>query len=516
MNRSADDAPSAIIHGLGDVKVDLPPLPSSLRYWDDFGDIWRTISNPESNAWRFLSDGEKRILQFQYFPESVRFLAKHWIVYIINRNSCATVYNYCSMVIADRCNLFVRALHLASLDRLEVRERWFADFLLSGASKQLLTAIKSFIRFLCHISFGKLSLEESDFISGLPLPKIDKFASVREGDVFLSLQDDQRIITYLDKINSETIGNPASVPTNDLMAACILCIAYQYAMRPIQIAKVCLDDVTIYVLTNGVAVHVRFFRAKQRKGAAKYAMVRKIKREWSYIFQEYMGRRNNEIGSITPEILRRDAFFALTPADVSKLIMKTLADLGIEHHNATDLRHTAAQRMVDAGASHVELAEYMGHAWADTSPVYYDISATQAERINQALALSPVYSVLTEVALNKTIELESLSTWPPDKQVAAVPHGIPISGIGACELGQHLCNKNPVTSCYGCENFLPISDVTKHQEVLDSLRPIVIDFYQSSRGEGYSPAYMQLRGTLESVANIIDQLEGSQDEQGEF
>ncbi|HCF4899486.1 tyrosine-type recombinase/integrase [Pseudomonas aeruginosa] len=514
MKRKHNDAEFAHPDELIVLSIDLPPLPSSIRYWDDFADLWKTIPDPASDDWPFHSDGESRFLHFQFFPKELRTLIKHWAVYVIGKNACATVSMYFTVMTADRGELFNKVLRLTTCDQLSIRKEWMKHFFTLNQSIHYLMAIKSLLKYLCHISYESLTPECSDVIAGLPLPKVDKYASVREGGVFLSLREDKLIIDHLDSMSSRVIDNSINVSTRDLRATCILCISYQYAMRPIQIARVSLEDVTTYVLQDSVAIHVRFLRAKQRKGTPRYAMVRKVKREWSCVFKEFIARRDKEIGSIKQINSRSDSLFGLTPAGVSQLLIKTLADLGIEHHNATDLRHSAAQRMVDAGASHVELAEYMGHAWADTSLVYYDVSATQAERINQALALSPIYSVLTEVATKKTIELGSLSAWPPEKQIAAVPHGIPIYGIGACELGQHLCTKNPVTSCYGCDNFLPVSDRAIHKGVLESLRPVVIDFYESSRGEGYSPAYMQLRSTLESVANIIDQLEGDEDEQG--
>ncbi|PMZ85786.1 site-specific integrase, partial [Pseudomonas sp. FW305-42] len=84
---------------------------------------------------------------------------------------------------------------------------------------------------------------------------------------------------------------------------------------------------------------------------------------------------------------------------------------------------------------------------------------------------------------------------PADKQIGGVPHGIPIAGIGGCEVGQSLCSKNPVLSCYTCRRFMPLRDTNIHERVLEDLRPVVLDFAASSRSNEQSPAFVQLRTT---------------------
>ncbi|MDX2387958.1 hypothetical protein GHK29_34040 [Sinorhizobium medicae] len=86
--------------------------------------------------------------------------------------------------------------------------------------------------------------------------------------------------------------------------------------------------------------------------------------------------------------------------------------------------------------------------------VYFDKSPAQAQRINEALAISPIYANVAKIAKTKTIDKLTLLGLPPEKQVGAVPHGIPIAGIGGCDLGQNLCMKNPVVACYTCTSRL--------------------------------------------------------------
>lgn len=102
------------------------------------------------------------------------------------------------------------------------------------------------------------------------------------------------------------------------------------------------------------------------------------------------------------------------------------------------------------------------------------------------------------------ISVANLLRLAPDQQVVGMPHGVPISGIGACSAGQSTCSRNPVLACYTCHKFLPVNDATVHQSVRDSLEVVVMSYDQPQRVDRVSPAMMQLRTTLESVSAIIE------------
>jgi hypothetical protein len=72
-------------------------------------------------------------------------------------------------------------------------------------------------------------------------------------------------------------------------------------------------------------------------------------------------------------------------------------------------------RRVDAGASAEELAEFMGHSSLESGLVYFDSSATQAERVNEALGISETYQRLAVLGKDRFISHEDLAT-------LSVPH----------------------------------------------------------------------------------------------
>lgn len=205
-----------------------------------------------------------------------------------------------------------------------------------------------------------------------------------------------------------------------------------------------------------------------------------------------------------------DHVFDRTPDQISDVIAEQTESLG-SRRIATDLRHTAALRIVDAGASEEELAAFMGHTDLNTGLIYFTSSRSQAERINQALGISSTYQNVMKIAHSQFISSDELAALKGEQQIAGVPHGIPIAGIGGCELGQPNCPNNPVMSCYGCGRFMPIASAGIHLQVLQDLRAVMKFFYVSSHAEPGSPA-LQLESTIARVQAVIDELRGQRNE----
>jgi site-specific recombinase XerD len=349
---------------------------------------------------------------------------------------------------------------------------------------------------LCHLSIGPWHSDLIDFIAQLPARPIDTYKKVRTGECFVPLDQQSLIIDYFDELAASVGRAPDAMDIVDLRDACVLIVSHQHGLRPGQIARIKATDVRFH---DTGAVHFSVVLLKQRRGAALRRVTRRVKRDWCGVFAEFDRRRSS---LKTPPDAAADAYLGLTPSGVSRVISALTERLTGERWNPTELRHTAAQRQADAGAAHIVLSEFMGHASTRTANVYFDTSPTQAQRVNQALALSPIYSALAEAARTKTIDKAALLRLPAEQQVAGVPHGIPIAGIGGCTVGQPACVKNPVLSCYTCRKFMPIRDAGVHREVVDSLRPIVIEFAQASRGNEESPAYTQLRRTLTAALQV--------------
>jgi len=486
----------------------LPPIPAALEYLDGYADVFRIVRHlADSDVWPVEYQGERELIDFAAYHPAIRILMKHVCVWAFNYHAPRTVHAAFRDLRALLQEIGPSFLMIPfEQSPIRLREYWHEELLPCiadhGWSAQ---GLKKYYIFLCEFSLGCLSPGYKDFVYAFRGPHVDLYASVRSGDCFLSDGEQATIIDYLDDLSSA--ARKKSVDSMSLREACLLVVAYQHGMRPIQIAKLTLEDIVERAggdkIDEDPIIHVRFSREKQRSERMKVPLLRKVKREWAILFNRFAASRRAtpalflEVGAV------RDSFFGLRPASVGDLIRVVALRITGVPRTSMDLRHTAAQRLVDGGASHEDLAEFLGHSGLRTGLVYFAESATQAERLNKALAISTIFGKVAAVHRTKTIDKATLACLPNEKQVGGVPHGIPIAGIGACQLGQGLCTKNPVLSCYGCRKVIPVRDIALHEEVRDTLRPVVQQFYTASRGETASPAYTQLRRTIGAVEQTI-------------
>lgn len=485
----------------------LPTLPPVIRYYDEFDDRLRSISNPEgSDAFNYVYDGTRGAFDFARFEGAYALLLKHVFAFGLGEDlSMSTVLH-----------LVTGGLHISrdemasvlSATPTGILQRWMI-LRSRDLSTTAYACVKTVLRMLCRHRLNGWSESYLEFLSALPWPARDAHAGIRSGDVFLSVGEEACIVRYLDNTADQVAtesGSAAKALPPSLDEAGMLLCAYQFGMRPVQIAKLEMRNVRIWrdVSETMPSVHLTFHMAKQRGESRKLPLTRKVKREWAPIFASLYAKREAVSTSGSAR------FFAVESAmDAGRQIARVVRNLigSNDRGTATDLRHTAAQRLVDAGASHEELAEFLGHSHIQTGLVYYATSATHAERVNRALGASDVYRRVAKLAHDRFISPEELTLLKGEQQIAGVPHGIPIAGIGGCTSGQPACPYNPITSCYGCRKFMPLHDKAMHERVLAEMREVVIFFDQSSRGDTRSPTYLQLQRTIAEIQAVIEELE---------
>lgn len=479
------------------VLTNVPPVPLVVRYYDDFSDSYSQVTNASSSdQWSISFDGRSTVLDFLMFDVELRRLIQAWCSVLLADLSPVSAEYYMARISAIPS---AQLVHLLTCKPQEIRSAWKQIHLGKRAYGELVS-LKNLLNFLCASRIGPWAPEWSDLVSQLPLPKVDKYASVRVGNVFLDVCEEAKIIQHIDSVCAAIRAQSGDVSDDVIESAAILVCSYQFGFRAKQIAMLKTRDIRIWKdgIDQRPAVHLTFVMIKQRSGRS-FPMVRRVKREWGPIFEELFRRSQNDGRSGEDHVFRR------TPRELSN----TLADwteviLG-RRRTVAELRHTAAQRLVDAGASEEELAAFMGHSDLNTGLIYFDSSASQAERVNQALGVSAVYQRVIRLAHDRFISAKELAELKGDQQIAGVPHGVPIAGIGGCSVGQPSCPYNPIMSCYGCPKFMPIADAAIHKEVLEDLRGVMKFFYVSSRAERGSPAF-QLEETISSVQAVLSEL----------
>lgn len=482
----------------------LPELPCTLRYYDDFSDAYVSIRNPDGeNEWPLSIAGHTERLNFLHFGQEFRQLIKCWCAFQLQTLSpfTARLRFWCmkNTPVDDLrliCTSSPKTINLI-WQRLRSTNHYDAKYMGS---------LKSVLVFFAYNNLYSWSPDHSEFLSTLPLPAVDKYASVRTGNAFLSTDEEAALVEHFDSLSQMVLIHPVAVPYAELRDTTVLICSFQFGLRPMQIGRLQMRDVRIWNNDDDTpAVHLTFKMAKQHSSSKSLPVTRKVKREWAPLFIELFHRAQTE------GLKGADRLFGVDSSrTTASIIINKTGKLLPESRNATELRHTAAQRLVDAGANQEELAEFMTHTDLDTGLVYFQASANQAERVNQALGVSSIYQKVAKIAHDRFISRDELAHLKGEQQIGGVPHGIPIVGIGGCASGQPACPYNPVTSCYGCRKFMPLNNAEVHKTVLAEFRKVVTFFVEASRGEENTPTYMQLMRTISSIQSVITEIEECQ------
>ncbi|WP_019467605.1 site-specific integrase [Dyella japonica] len=490
---------------LHEIEGQIPSLPSRISYFDDFDEMRRSIDRlNESNVYEIRYNGTTLAADFSRFHPAIAKLLKHVFVRLISRGVTShTAYGRVTDIVHFTPD---ELADLATFGPHQTAKLW-SRLLSKAYPRAAYEAAKALLRTLCDLRIADWSPAYLEFVGkSLPGAPFEKYAALKTGDAFLSIEQEALIVGLIDEASLSVNVERERWPYRDLADIAMLVCAFQFGLRPVQIARLKIKDVKhrAHVESGANSVHLSFPMVKQRAGVRALPMVRRVKPEWNAIFIELLTRAH-ELGL---EADRR--IFAVDSGREAGLRIATRARhlLSNDSVSTYTFRHSAAQRMVNAGANHEELAAFLGHSDITTALVYFKTSASQAERINEALGISNTYVNVARIAKQRYITAEDLAQLKADHQIGGVPHGIPISGIGGCTSGQRACQYNPAISCYTCRRFMPLHDASIHRQVLRDLREVVSQFQRASHDEQASPAYLQLKRTIDGVQGVIAGIEG--------
>lgn len=485
---------SALVVALGR----LPPLTRTIVYEDDYDEIVRSVSLTHTEGEMELAiSGDIRTISFLAFEQPARTLVRHFLLMTLQDYAPATVLIY---YYGLRKHSSAKLEEIAMANPLVVKARWAS--LTNDFSLDAHIATKALLGYLCEIHLGSWAPQFRTLVADLPVPRRDQYAVVRAGDCFLEIEKEAKLVRWIDEASASMVA----LSENALRLASLVVCAYQFGMRPKQLGTLRKRDCEVrWSDEDGLpSVYLTFRMLKQQDPlASRLPLLRKVKREWAPLVSATYALLDAEPST---------AFFfgfnsrrELSNALIGQLD-QILPGMGRVSY---DLRHSMAQRMVDAGASQEEIAAALGHTHLSSGLVYFRTSANQTELVNKALGLSETYQTVAKIAADRFISEDDLARLKGEQQIAGVPHGIPIAGIGGCKTGQPSCPYNPVAACYGCPKFMPVRDVAVHEQVLKDFRGVVNEFRIAGAGDQESPAYLQLRRTIAEVQGIINQLEGN-------
>lgn len=476
-------------------------LPKSFKYYDDFNDKFITFDKIEEDLWEIFCTGDKKSIKFEKYPPNLKKLLKVVIIRILKdlNPETAVGYSYDLYKIIKLKSL----INIIQSHSYELRIKWEElkfDHMNENKNQlnHSLSFIKQILLYLCEKNINSWNIRDYEIVRLQKHFYVDKYSTLKKGECFLTGEEEDIIIKYLDDSNK----NCKNLLIDELIESCLIALMYQYGFRVKQLSLIRKRDVnTINTEDNKVfSVHIQVEKTKQKILKTMHYMNRKIRSDWQNIFIELINRTKTNN-------LVTDKFFLNTSRhQILDIIRNITIQLLGRSRGAHTFRHSAAQRMVNAGASAEELKDFLGHTNSSSCLVYFDNSPEQIIRINDALAISDIYSKTSKIAHGEIISIENLNNLPSSKQIVGYPHGTEIFGIGGCDLTQSLCPLNPVISCYGCNKFLPVNNINLHQKVEETLRVIVHKFYQEGSFDPYSPTYLQLKKVLKKIQSIISEL----------
>ena len=482
----------------GSSEPPLPLIPRAVKYWDDFEEKDRILRFDGPSKEIVLHD-DGRAFKYDLAPlsEFQRGIIVLITAHILEAGDPSSAQAWLSHIFGTMGRATPKIVSFLAIQTPhEIQRTWSTIFLPEFTNAAEANCLRKLLHCFCRESVGDWSPSYHSMVSNLPSPRQDPFAAVRSGECFIPVADQKKIYRFIDG-TAKSLSTNDSVDINRLIDATAIILADQHAFRCGTIARIKVADVRVH---KGGVVHITAAVIKKQRNSQRIHITRKVKQDWAQIVRSLVELRGKED---TSKHTNRK-LLGLTPDEVTKCIGNRTESLTGTRWTATDFRHTSAQRQVDMGASADELADFMQHNNVLVGNVYFDQSPNQAKLVNDALAISPVYSVLPEIHRNRTIDKQALMGIPEERQIGGMPHGSPIAGIGACDSPQSICQKNPVLSCYGCRKFLAVSDVKIHQHVVDTLRMVVISFFKAGLGDERSSAYLQLKRTISIAQAFVD------------
>jgi hypothetical protein len=324
------------------ILTNIPPVPAVVRYYDDFSDSYGEVTHAgTSDRWQLSFDGRCASLDFLNIDVTLRDLIKVWCSAILAHLSPVSTEYYFNRISSLPTDRLIRIL---TCEPHDVRSEW-KQCHSDGISYAQLASLKNLLIFMCEFRIAGWQPQWSDLVSQLPLPKVDKYASVRTGDAFLSVDEQVAIVRHIDDVCVEIESRPTMVSDGLLELTAILVCSYQFGFRSKQIAMLEMRNIRIWNdgLSQYRAVHLTFVMIKQRSAGAVFPMVRRLKREWGPLFTE-LSRRAQVSG-----LAGSDHIFRRSPRDVSKAIGDITEIILGTRRGSRELRHSAAQRLADAG-----------------------------------------------------------------------------------------------------------------------------------------------------------------------
>lgn len=467
-----------------------PAAPPSFRLYDKYADREAVVGLGE-RSWTVPRSGAFNSIHFAADTDQRK--VQQMLVMLTQADSTPSNFVAFATKLSANWELCKRAL-LSGADGI----RRFWDSEVPDVGRAMMC--KAVLKLACNCSAGPwhpryLALVESLATRSSSSSKAHR-ARVKKRDSLVAV-DDQAAMT---RILDEASGYDLRETHAEGLTA--LALMYQHAMRPVQLLALRTEHLQfVRDATDELVCVISFHSAKQR-ASATFEIPRQVKHEWVHIVQCLHA---HAVASG-----RARLFCVTTVGELWTRVRRVCAIFGAKDltFSAINLRHTGAQALADAGHDRESIRNFLGHKRITAARAYVRASRQQGELINRALGTSKLYGNILSLARGEFVTLEEMMSAAEDQQIGGVVGDRLVAGIGLCRSGQSHCVFNPVTSCYGCSNFMPSLNLEAHKEAVSGMRTQVLAFAKSGQQHN-SPAALQLTQALAGAQQAIDAISDS-------
>lgn len=461
-------------------------LPTIIRFHraDKFDSKFVQTSN---DVWNFSYSGKKLHLNFSNFSTSEKKLAKFFLANYIQVNTPSALEAKLQAYTFTIKSLKTRNLKLDYQNAKSV----LVD-LAKADNSTYYYHFKFLVKLLFLENFSYFDLDHEYELEFLERPQ-----AFNSKLYYQQYEDsiDYPLISMIQqgfiKLNQAIKDEFQNIDNQELLYSSILGLVYVTGLRPVQLAKLAVEDIKIDTTRTIDQFHrysILIPYAKQARYVHEKIAV-KLPEEVAEIFIAYIERFN-----LSP----KDKLFDLGESSASfcsKAINTQLFDFAPkayreavlsgemikQKYSFSDFRHHVGYSLAMAGSSAEEIAYILGHSSVVTARHYIFSTPELAQIRAQALGKNSLYKQM--IAMLLTGRLIYKKDWHGKKVLGNIGSKIHYD-IGGCSY-EDRCLFQPVRNCYGCMYFHPFIDAN-HSNVLESIQNEINDLIKLSDGIGVS------------------------------
>lgn len=462
-------------------------IPKIVRFLiaDKFDD---KFINSIDNIWKFYYSGQTESIDFSKLSESETTLVKFFLIAFIQKNTPSHLstkfYSF---------NFLVNHLKNNELEfNYENLKKLLIEIAPIENHHKNYAHIKFLLKLLILEDFPNFDIEDDYELEFIPRPK-----SFNSNLFYQEYEDsiDYPLISMIQqgfiKLNQVIKDDFKRIDKQTLLYSSILGLVYVTGLRPVQLAKLAVEDIKIDT-TRTIDQFYRYSILIPYAKQARYVHEKiaiKLPEEVAKIIITYIERYN---------LNQKDKLFDLGENSArfcSKAINTQLFDFAPkayreavlagemikQKYSFSDFRHHVGYSLAMAGSSAEEIAYILGHSSVVTARHYIFSTPELAQIRAQALGKNSLYKQM--IAMLLTGRLIYKKDWHGKKVLGNIGSNIHYD-IGGCSY-EDKCLFQPVRNCYGCMYFHPFIEAN-HSNVLESIQNEINDLIKLSDGIGVS------------------------------